>query len=186
MFATAALNLQVRVARHSDIPALNQLIRQSVRGLLSEDYTPQQIESSLVHLFGVDTHLIDDGTYYVAEVEGCLAGAGGWSRRAAIYGHDSTPGHEAAATLLNPLTDAARIRAYFVHPDFARRGIARELLYLSEAAARAEGFWKLELVATWKGAPVYRACGFEATGEASVKLPDGVTLTGLYMRKILY
>lgn len=181
MFATNALKLDVRPAQADDLNALHDLVEQSVRGLLREVYTPRQIESSLKYLFGVDPALIEDGTYYVAEVDGNLAGAGGWSRRSAIYGHgDDQP---AAPIYLDPSVDAARIRAFFVHPNYAGRGIAHELLYLSEAAAYRAGFRKVELIATWKGAPVYQSCGYSTIEETTLTLPDGVMLTGLYMAK---
>lgn len=186
MFATSALNLDVRRAEPDDLPALHDLVEQSVRGLLREVYTPSQIESSLKYLFGVDPALIQDGTYYIAEVEGHLAGAGGWSRRSAIYGHgDDHAPQDAPPVYLDPQVDAARIRAFFVHPNYAGRGIAHELLYLSEAAAYSAGFRSLELVATWKGAPVYQSCGYLTVEETVVTLPDGISLSGLFMRKVL-
>jgi GNAT superfamily N-acetyltransferase len=181
MFATSKLNLDVRPAQPDDLHALHNLVEQSVRGLLREVYTSRQIESSLKYLFGVDPALIEDGTYYLAEVDGNLAGAGGWSRRSAIYGHgDDQP---VAPVYLDPQVDAARIRAFFVHPNYAGRGVAHELLYLSEAAAYSAGFHKLELIATWKGAPVYQSCGYSTIEEISLTLPDGETLTGLHMMK---
>jgi GNAT superfamily N-acetyltransferase len=188
MFAPAALNIDLRLAHFDDVPALRHLVAQSVRGLLNRDYTPRQINSSLNYLFGVDERLIADGTYYVAESNGVIAGAGGWSRRKALYGyHHWTPDD---ATIeepyLDPAIDAARIRAFFVHPDHARRGIARELLHLSESAARAEGFWKVELIATLTGIPLYESCGYIGVNEESLTLPDGVTINGLHMMKILY
>lgn len=179
MFATNALKLDVRLAESDDLPALRDLVEQSVRGLLREVYTPRQIESSLKYLFGVDPALIEDGTYYIAEVDGNLAGAGGWSHRSAIYGR----GDDEPPVYLDPAVDAARIRAFFVHPNYAGRGIAHELLYLSEAAAYRAGFRSAELLATWKGAPIYQSCGYTTIKEVSVTLPDGVTLTGLYMTK---
>jgi len=183
--APIRLNLAVRLAREDDIPELKDLVAQAVRQLMRNDYTPRQIESALVHLLGIDSRLIEDGTYYVAEVGDRIAGAGGWSRRKAIYGHDATPNPE-AEQFLDPLIDAARIRAYFVHPDFARQGIARQLLQVSEAAARASGFWKAELVATWTGVPVYESAGYTGVEPIEVTLPDGVSLTGLRMMKMLY
>ncbi len=185
MVATTALNLAVRLAHPSDIPELKQLIQDAARGLMAKDYTTRQIESALTHLLGVDSRLIEDGTYYVAEVDGEIAGAGGWSRRKAIYGHDATP-REDADVFLDPMSDAARIRAFFVRPQFARQGIARHLLHISESAARANGFWKLELVATWTGVPVYESVGYITVDDAKVTMPDGETITGLQMMKILY
>ncbi|WP_245262714.1 GNAT family N-acetyltransferase [Ensifer sp. BR816] len=108
---------------------------------------------------GLDTRLIDDGTYFVVEQDGAIAGCGGWSRRATLYGGDCSPGRNDA--LLDPATDPARVRAMYTHPDFTRRGIGRLVLSLCEAAARAEGFSRVELMATMAGEPLYRACGFE-------------------------
>lgn len=185
MITTTALNLAVRLAHPSDIPELTQLIQDAARGLMAKDYTARQIESALIHLLGVDSRLIEDGTYFVAEVDGEIAGAGGWSRRKSIYGHDATP-RDDADLFLDPISDAARIRAFFVHPHYARQGIARHLLHISESAARANGFWKLELVATWTGVPVYESCGYIAVEDVQVALPDGEIISGLHMMKILY
>jgi GNAT superfamily N-acetyltransferase len=110
---------------------------------------------------GLDTQLVDDGTYFVVEQDGAVAGCGGWSRRATLYGGDRSPGRDAA--LLDPARDAARVRAMYTHPAFARRGVGRLILSLCEAAARAEGFMRVELVATLAGEPLYRACGYQAT-----------------------
>ena len=105
---------------------------------------------------GLDTQLIDDGTYFIVESGGVLAGCGGWSRRATLYGGDHSPGRSSA--LLDPAKDAARIRAMYTHPDFARKGLGRLIITVCEAAARAEGFGRMELMATMAGAPLYRAC----------------------------
>lgn len=112
-------------------------------------------------IMGLDTQLVDDGTYFVVEQDGAVAGCGGWSRRATLYGGDRSPGRDAA--LLDPARDAARVRAMYTHPAFARRGVGRLILSLCEAAARAEGFMRVELVATLAGEPLYRACGYQAT-----------------------
>src|SRR4051812_6932902 len=117
-----------------------------------------QIASSRA-LMGIDTQLIDDGTYFVVEQEGALAGCGGWSRRATLYGGDRSPGRDAA--LLDPAKDAARVRGMYTHPDFTRRGVGRLILSLCEDAARAEGFTSVELMATLAGTPLYRACGYQ-------------------------
>ena len=108
---------------------------------------------------GVDTQLIDDGTYFIVEQRGGLAGCGGWSRRATMYGSDDSPGRDEAA--LDPKRDAARVRAMYTHPAFTRRGVGRLILSLCEEAARAEGFLRVELVATMAGEPLYRACGYQ-------------------------
>lgn len=124
------------------------------RGFLTQD----QIASSRM-IMGLDRQLIADGTYFVVEEDGQVAGCGGWSRRATLYGGDHTPGRDAA--LLDPATEAARVRAMYTNPAFARRGVGRLILQLCEDAARAEGFRRLELMATLSGEPLYAACGFE-------------------------
>jgi GNAT superfamily N-acetyltransferase len=108
---------------------------------------------------GLDTQLVKDGTYFVVEENGALAGCGGWSRRATMYGGDVSPGRDPA--LLDPAKDAARVRAMYTHPAFVRRGIGRMILDACEAAARAEGFSRVELVATMGGLPLYQACGYQ-------------------------
>ena len=124
---------------------------------------------------GLDRQLIADRTYFLVEADGRLAGCGGWSRRATLYGGDHTPGRDAA--LLDPATEPARVRAMYTHPDFARRGVGRLILELCEAAARAEGFRRLELMATLSGRALYARCGFvdieaieDARGGAAVPL----------------
>ena len=116
-----------------------------------------QIASSRM-IMGLDTQLIEDRTYFIVEADGRLAGSGGWSRRATLYGGDQTPGRNAA--LLDPEKDAAPIRAMYTHPRYARRGVGRLILSLCEAAARSEGFRKAEMMATMAGEPLYRACGY--------------------------
>ena len=108
---------------------------------------------------GLDTQLIDDGTYFIVEQARVLIGCGGWSRRATLYGGDRSPGRDAA--LLDPNRDAARVRAMYTHPRFTRRGVGRLILRLCEEAAHAEGFSRMELMATKAGEPLYRACGYE-------------------------
>ncbi|MFZ5686533.1 MAG: GNAT family N-acetyltransferase [Pseudomonadota bacterium] len=128
-------------------------------GELQKGYlAPEQIASSRM-IMGLDRQLVADGTYFVVEADGRLAGCGGWSRRATLYGGDHTPGRDAA--LLDPATEPARVRAMYTHPDFARRGVGRLILSLCEDAARAEGFGRLELMATLSGLPLYTAFGFE-------------------------
>ena len=120
--------------------------------------TEAQIASSRM-VMGLDRQLIADGTYFIVEAEGHIAGCGGWSRRATLYGGDHTPGRDAA--VLDPSTDAARVRAMYTHPDFARRGVGALILQLCEAAAKAEGFTRLELMATLSGRPLYLRAGFQ-------------------------
>jgi len=142
-------SIRIRQARMDEIPALRSLIEASVRGLQTEDYTPAQIDGALRTVFGVDTQLIEDGTYLVAEARGAsgagsiYAGCGGWSKRKTLYGSDHWTGREDA--LLDPEKDAAKIRAFFIHPDRARRGVGSLLLEACEQAAKAAGFRRFEM-----------------------------------------
>ncbi len=164
--------LHPRAAVPEDAEVLAVLIRDSVLGLGSADYSPQQLASALTHLFGVDTRLIEDGTYYVVEAEGRPVACGGWSRRRTLFGGDQYSSR--SDDRLDPTTEAARIRAFFVHPDWARRGIARLLLEQCERAARAGGFRRLELMATLTGLPFYEREGFRVLERQDLELPDGV------------
>lgn len=173
----------IRPANAAEIPQLEQLIARSVRALSQGFYTPSQIESALRYVFGVDTQLVADETYFVVEVAGELAACGGWSKRKTLYGGDQ---HKSGAdNLLNPATDAARIRAFFVDPAFARRGIGRRLIDACEQAARAAGFTKLELGATLPGVPLYEAVGYHQIEALNVPMPDGETLPIVRMEKQL-
>ena len=175
---------QPQVAVLDDIQALETLIDQSVRHLGGQKYSVRQIESSLTYIFGVDTQLIEDETYYVVKVDGQLAGAGGWSRRKTLYG-----GNQAKAgledNLLDPAHDPAKIRAFYVAPHFARRGIGRSLMQTCEEAARQANFQHMELMATRPGQPLYAACGFQAIEPFDIVMPDGVTLPCMKMIKPL-
>ena len=169
-----------RLATREDIPAIVPLMRASISELQSGYLDAAQIASSRA-LMGLDSQLIDDGTYYVAAVDGQLAGCGGWSRRAAIIGTDDRPG---AGALLDPARDAARIRAMYTHPGYARRGVGRLILTLAETAAAAEGFRHLELLATLAGQPLYVAAGYHAIER--LELPsDGVPVPVVRMRKAI-
>lgn len=178
------VDLKLRLASLEDIPALARLVEASVRGLGGRDYTPPQIESALKYIFGVDTQLIEDGTYFVVESEGQLIGAGGWSRRKALYGSDQAKGR-AEDNLLDPRHDPAKIRAFYVHPDWARRGIASQIMNACQAAARQAGFTRLELLATLTGTPLYATCGFQMVEPVGINLPDGVILPTTKMIKQL-
>ncbi|QJW92622.1 GNAT family N-acetyltransferase [Frigoriglobus tundricola] len=178
------MTLPLRLATRNDLPRLHALIESSVRALSAGYYTAAQIESALRYVFGPDTRLIDDGTYFVIENEaGVLVAAGGWGRRRTLYGGDQMKA--AADPLLDPLTDAARIRAFFVHPDWSRRGLARQLFErCAEDAARA-GFCSLELAATLPGEPLYRALGFTPVSRTESPLPDGEMLPLVHMTRRL-
>ncbi len=147
-----------RLARRDDLPALRHLMDAAISELQKPFLSAQEIASSRM-IMGLDTQLVDDGTYFVVECDGRIAGCGGWSRRATLYGGDHSPGRSAA--LLDPAKDAARVRAMYTHPEFSRRGIGRLILDLCETAARAEGFSRVELMATLSGEPLYRAYGFQ-------------------------
>ena len=145
------------MARRDDLDALRALMDAAISELQAPFLDARQIESSRT-IMGLDTQLVDDGTYFVVDVDGELAGCGGWSRRATLYGGDQSPGRSAA--LLDPATDAARVRAMYTHPRHTRKGVGRLILTLCENAARAEGFTTVELMATLAGEPLYRACGY--------------------------
>jgi GNAT superfamily N-acetyltransferase len=164
----------LRLARRDDIAPLRELIDASVRGLSAGSYSADEIDASLVHVFGVDSRIIDDGTYYVIERGGELAAAGGWSARRTLYGGDQMKSE--ADPRLDPAVDAARIRAFFVHPSHARRGLARRLFLACRDQARAAGFRKLELAATLPGIPLYSALGFAARETIETPMPGGLVL----------
>src|SRR4051812_40319335 len=174
-------DLQHRLAITADLGALNALMEAAIAELQRPFLSEAEIESSR-RIMGLDSQLIDDGTYFVVEQDGRLAGCGGWSRRATLYGGDRTPGRDAA--LLDPAKDAARVRAMYTHPAFVRRGIGRLILSLCEAAARAEGFTRVELGATMAGEPLYRACGYQSV-EAILDDRGGVGVPMLRMTKAL-
>lgn len=150
--------LTYRLARRADLDALKDLMDAAISELQKPFLNERQIASSRA-IMGLDTQLIDDETYFIVEVDGTLAGCGGWSRRATLYGGDQSPGRNAA--LLDPAKDAARIRAMYTHPHHTRKGVGRLILSLCEEAAKAEGFQNVELMATMAGEPLYRACGYE-------------------------
>lgn len=158
------MDLTIRVATRDDLPALRAVMDASIGELQRGFLTDEQIESSRA-IMGLDTQLVEDGTYYVVEADGELAGCGGWSRRATLYGGDSAPGRDAHQ--LDPSTDAARIRAMYTDPRFARRGVGRLILETCERAAAAEGFTRLELAGTLSGQPLYTAYGFVEVGRKS-------------------
>jgi len=171
----------LRRALSADVPGLNRLIDASVRGLQAADYTAAEIEGALRAVYGVDTQLIADGTYFVVEAEGVLVGCGGWSKRRTLYGGDQFAVRE--DSLLDPTRDAARIRAFFVDPAWARRGIGSLILEACETAAAAAGFTRLEMGATLTGVPFYRARGYDERERLQVPLPDGASMPVVRMVK---
>ena len=172
-----------RLATLDDIPRLNELIAHSVRGLSKDYYTPAQIESAIKYIFGVDTQLVIDGTYYIAEKDNAIVGCGGWSKRNTLYGGDQHK--ETEDPLLDPNHDAARIRAFFVHPEYARRGIGSYIMKVCETAAQDNGFKSLQLGATLPGVPLYEAMGYKAMENIDQPMPDGVILPLVKMFKVL-
>ena len=178
--------LSIRLAQQSDIPALHALIEASVRGLQGGDYTPAQMEGALGTVLGLDTQLITDQTYFLVEAasatgELTLAGCGGWSRRRTLFGADKAAVRE--PELLDPATDAAKVRAIFVHPNFARRGLGSLILAHVEAAALAAGFRRFEMGSTLTGVPLYTLKGYAEVERIAVPLPNGETLPIVKMTK---
>jgi N-acetylglutamate synthase-like GNAT family acetyltransferase len=180
------MTIRIRLAEASDIPALRELIEASVRGLQAGDYSAAQLERALRTVYGVDTQLISDGTYFAAEKiaasgTALLVGCGGWSKRKTLYGGDQYADRE--DSLLDPAQDAAKIRAFFIHPAWARRGIGGMILEACEVAAGAAGFRRLEMGATLTGIPFYRAKGYVELEAEEVPLGDGLTLPIVRMGK---
>jgi len=184
------MKIQIRQAALADVPVLRNLIDASVRGLQTGDYTPSQIDSGLAIVYGVDTQLIRDGSYFVAEAGSddsdailapSIVGCGGWSKRKTLYGGDQWTSREAA--LLDPRQDAAKIRAFFVHPTWARRGIGSMILEACENAALAEGFTRFEMGATLTGVPFYQARGYVCLENLEVPLANGESLPIVRMEK---
>jgi GNAT superfamily N-acetyltransferase len=175
------LALTHRLARRADLDALRHLMDAAISELQTPFLDQNQIASSRV-IMGLDTQLIDDETYFIVETVDKLAGCGGWSRRATLYGGDQTPGRSAA--LLDPARDAARVRAMYTHPQYTRKGIGRLILCLCEQAARSEGFRRVELMATMAGEPLYRACGYEPH-EPVMDGRGGVAVPLVRMTKLL-
>ena len=171
MTSTDSSALRIRLATPDDLTALSARMKLALNQLQSAFLTPEQVEASH-EIMGLDTQLILDGTYFLVEAGDRIAGCGGWSRRATLFGGDQTPGRNAA--LLDPATDAARIRAMYTHPDFARRGVGSLVIRTCEAAAVAEGFRRAEMAATLSGEPLYLAMGYEV-----IEPFDGQTSRGV-------
>ena len=171
----------IRRAALEDREAMQRLIAASARLLSRKHYNDAQIEAGIATVFGVDTDLIEDGTYFVAESDGVLVGCGGWSRRKTLFGGDQYASRDAG--YLDPESEPAKIRAFFIHPDHARKGIARAILARCEEEARAHGFRELELMATLPGIEFYKSCGFSERGTFDLDLIEGVKLELVPMRK---
>jgi GNAT superfamily N-acetyltransferase len=195
------MDIRIRKALAEDVPVLQGLIEASVRELQAEDYTPGQMEGALESVFGVDSQLIADGSYLVAEArivdsaseamstpeeenlgsQWAIAGCGGWSKRKTLYGGDRWTARE--DTLLDPKCDAAKIRAFFIHPAWARRGVGSKILEACEAAAREAGFRRYEMGATLTGAKLFGAKGYVALEKIEVPLKNGLSLSVIHMTK---
>ncbi len=173
----------LRPASNADIPAIRTLIADSVRGLSAGHYSSEVIEASLVHVFGVDTQLVADRTYFVVENGGAIVAAGGWSGRRTLFGGDQ---HKSGVdNRLDSTTEPARIRAFFVHPDHTRRGLARRLFERCATEAAAAGFRRLALAATLPGVALYEALGFVAHDPIDVPMPGGLVLRCIHMERPL-
>jgi GNAT superfamily N-acetyltransferase len=172
---------QLRLATLDEAAAIEALMKASIRDLVPQFYDAAQTESSVQHVAVVDRMLIEDGTYFVAEADGDLVACGGWSRRDKLYtGSGAASGD---VRLLDPATEPARVRAMFVRADWTRRGLGRRILAACEAAAKAEGYRTLALMATLSGLPLYQSYGFRVLTYAAVALPNGVTVDCASMEK---
>ena len=177
------MNWRPRLAREQDVPALAELILMSSRILQAPYYSTDQIEAALGPIFAVDRQLIRDGTYFVIEQNGTIVGCGGWSKRKSLYGGDSE--RPAEDTMLDPKTDAARIRAFFVHPAWARRGIGKSILAACEDAIVSARFLQADLVATLAGEPLYAAFGYTVVERYEIPLTNGLSLPVVRISKCL-
>jgi GNAT superfamily N-acetyltransferase len=180
--------IHIRLATTDDIPALTNLIGESVRQLSLGYYSPAQIESALRNVFGVDTQLILDETYFVAEVDDQIVGCGGWSKRKTLFGGDQLKDQANLGqvdALLTPGTEPARLRAFYVHPNWSRRGIGRLITRACESAAWQAGFTRAELIATLPGQPLYEANGYQIVCPFEIPLPDNQSLPAFRMAKEL-
>jgi GNAT superfamily N-acetyltransferase len=176
------MDIQIRLACIADIPDVASLILISARTLQANYYTPAQIEGALGTVFAVDRQLIEDRTYFIAESASQLVGCGGWSRRTTAYGRDSIE-TGTDKRFLDPSLDAAKIRAFFVHPAWARQGIGSEIMRQSELAALAAGFQTIEIVATLAGEPLYSRFGDRTLDRFEISLPNNHTLPVVKMFK---
>ena len=172
--------MELRTADRSDISRLGELIGLSGRALSIGHYSPQQADAITRYVFGVDTRLIDDQTYFVIEHDNQIVACGGWSKRRTLFGGDQTK--TGSDPLLDPATEPARIRAFFVHPSMARRGLGRQLMTACIAASKQAGFGSLELVATMPGEPLYLASGFVVLERFELDLPGGIRVPVSRMR----
>jgi len=181
--APAATAPLLRLARLDEADAVDALMKASTEELFPSFYDAQQTASSVRYIASVDRTLIEDGSYFVFEINGELIACGGWSNRNKLY----TGSDEAAedSRLLNPMTEPAHVRAMFTRADWTRRGLGTRILEACEAAAKAEGFRRLSLLATLPGVPLYEGCGFQEVHHRLVSLPDGITMDSVEMEKVI-
>lgn len=172
----------IRSATPQDVAALNELIALSARALSRDYYTPEETESAIRHVFGVDSELIEDGTYFVVEESGRFIACGGWSRRRTLFGGDTYANRESG--WLDPAVDAARIRAFFVHPEHARKGLGAALIAHCETEAKHHGFMRMELMSTLPGVPLYEKAGYRQTERRQYTMPDGTHVDFVAMHKL--
>jgi GNAT superfamily N-acetyltransferase len=176
------MSLRLRIATHADMAEMKRLMAMAIGQLMGDFLSPEQVEGSH-ETMGIDTQLIDDGTYFVVEEEGVIVGCGGWSRRATLYGGDHSAGRD--NSLLDPAEDPARIRAMYTHPEHVRRGIGQMIIDAGEAAARAEGFKSAQMGATLAGEPLYRRCGYEVIEVIEKHAKNGAIIPLKIMGKAL-
>jgi GNAT superfamily N-acetyltransferase len=177
------MDYSIRHATHADRDAIQRLIAASARGLSREHYDDAQIEAAIATVFGIDTTLVDDGTYFVVENAGELIGCGGWSRRRTLFGGDQYVARD--TSYLDPEFEPAKIRAFFIHPGHARKGVGRALLDRCESEAAAHGFRVLELMSTLPGVNFYESCGYVKQGDFDLDMRADVKLELVPMRKEL-
>jgi GNAT superfamily N-acetyltransferase len=175
------MSLSIRTAAASDLPAIERVMRASMAALGPGFYDAGQVASAVRYIAVADPQIVEDGTYYVVEDGGEIVACGGWSRRKKLF--TGTAGQAAVEGWLDPATEPARIRAMFVHPGHARRGIGRLIVDRAEAEAREAGFTTCELMATLPGVPLYAACGYEPVEKTTIELPDGARLECVRMAR---
>ena len=176
------MSLTLRLATPEDLPALRDLMNAAIGELLNPFLSLAEVTASY-EVMGLDSQLVADGTYFVVEDDGALAGCGGWSRRATLFGGDHSAGRDAA--LLDPARDAARVRAMYTHPDHVRKGVGRLILDACESAAAGEGFTRCEMAATLAGEPLYQACGYRQIERFTAATSNGVDVPLVRMGKSL-
>jgi GNAT superfamily N-acetyltransferase len=172
----------IRKAVPADLPEIERVMRASMAGLGQGFYDEQQLASALRYISVPDRGLVDDGTYFVIEEDGRIIACGGWSARKKLFSGPAS--EDAAEGWLDPETDAARVRAMFVDPAFARRGLGRQILDAAEEDAVRAGFKRFELMATLPGVPLYEVCGYERAEDVIIELPDGMKLACVRMTRV--